>query len=82
MNSDTKEQDVHATSHGLFSTEGSSLSDLLCKHDCAVFAYSESGYGENIEQLTHWDTLEGAIKSKESWFQKERNTFILARVNT
>ena len=46
----------------------------------AVFAYTTEGYGEEFEQLTNWNTLESAKKSKENWFQKERHTFILARI--
>jgi len=82
MSDKTELQSEVSATECLSSTEGASLSDLLCRHDCAVFAYGESGYGENIEQLTHWSTLESAIKSKDNWFQKERNTFIFARINT
>jgi hypothetical protein len=47
----------------------------------ALFAHSETGMGEGVEQLTHWATLDDVINSKDSWFEKERQTFILARVD-
>jgi hypothetical protein len=46
----------------------------------AVFANGESTWDESIEQLTHWNTLESARKSKQNWHDKERHIFILARI--
>ena len=61
-----------------------SFSDVLCGDNFAVFAYSESEYGSDgeMEQLTHWASFDNARKSKDSWFQTERHTFILARIRT
>jgi len=43
----------------------------------AVFTHSDCG---DLEQLTHWDRYRSALKSKESWYDKDIDTLILARI--
>lgn len=44
-----------------------------------LFAANEE-FPHDIEQLTHWNSLQATRKSKAEWFEQDRNTFILAKV--
>lgn len=47
----------------------------------ALFSFSENIHSDSeIEQLTQWSSFEKTKKMKDNWFEKDRNTFILAEI--